>query len=216
PIGQKMRAVGGQEGFHARISPAGKIVLFPPRRQPRGFVSREPFRRIDPYLGETAVLIQPLQIKGQLNHAMLSGDRKVLIAMGYLTFKRSSTSAMFLFDLSRVRCKGPPRAGHLSIKKVEALWGDLAQEDASKAHRALCTLAQSPSETLAVLKEHVRPVPPSNRKTVNRLLGELDDRKFTARARAEKELLSRGELVLPFLRAALKGQLSAEVRQRME
>jgi hypothetical protein len=123
---------------------------------------------------------------------------------------------MVLWDVSKVTLRRSPQGGRLSLKQLEASWADLAREDASRAHQALCVLIESPSQTIALLKGRVRPVPYSDRKTINRLLGELEDRKFTVRARAEKELLSRGEAVLPLLRAVLKGRPSAEARQRME
>jgi hypothetical protein len=102
-----------------------------------------------------------------------------------------------------------------SSDRLQALWGDLANEDESKASRALLLLTASPKETVAFLQLHLRPVK-VEAEQVARLLADLDNPKFTKREAAAKELEYLGKFAKPLLEKHLKDSTSAEVKRRLK
>jgi hypothetical protein len=61
------------------------------------------------------------------------------------------------------------------------LWSDVGDE-APKAYRAIWTLGDSPSQTLAFLKDHLKPAEEPDPKQVQRILADLDSDQFTSLA----------------------------------
>jgi hypothetical protein len=97
------------------------------------------------------------------------------------------------------------------------LWADLAHRDAAKAYRAMCLLATCPRQTLALIREHIRPVPRLSPAELSRLVARLDADDFADRERAEGELRRLGEQALPALRESVKGRsASLEAQRRIE
>jgi dipeptidyl aminopeptidase/acylaminoacyl peptidase len=213
--GEKVRQAGGEVGFHARFSPEGKIVLFPPRHKPRGIVPKHAFRWMTPNEHAAVPLLKLLKWDGQLSVISLAANGKMIIATGYST-DEAPKSTLLILDISKFKDKERRTTPSVSVAKVGALWMDLTEQDASKAHSATRTLAANPVETLAFLQGRVHPVPSSDPKIVKVLLKQLDDQQFAVRARAERALLARAEPIVPVLRLALKGQLSVQVRRRVE
>jgi WD40 repeat protein len=107
----------------------------------------------------------------------------------------------------------PPR---LSPKELEKLWADLAGTDAPKAHRALWALAAAPQQSLPLLQDRVRPVPPLEPAHLRRLIADLDHDRFEVREKATKELKALDERAVPALQKVLTDAPSAEVRRRAE
>jgi hypothetical protein len=212
--GHKLRRAGGDVGFHARISREGKIVLFPPRHKPLGIVPKYAFRWLTPNEDEAVPLLKLLKWDGQVSLISTASNGKVIIATGY-SRDQAPRSTLLILDISKLKRKGRTTNASLSGQELRALWMDLTQENASKAHRAIGRLAETPAQTLAFLQRRVRPVPSSDPTTVNRLLKQLDDQQFAVRAGAGRALLARAEPVVPLLRLALKGQLSLEVRRQV-
>lgn len=106
----------------------------------------------------------------------------------------------------------PPALG---TKDLEALWADLAGDDAAKAYQAIWKLVAAGDKAVAFLKDRLRP-PELDPKQVRQLLADLDSERFAVREAASKELEKLGELVEPALRQALAAKPSAEVRRRVE
>jgi hypothetical protein len=103
-----------------------------------------------------------------------------------------------------------------AAKELQALWADLAGDDARKAYRAVHGLVAAPAQAVAYLKNHLQPVSEVEPQRVERLLADLDSDKFAVREAASKELAALGERVEPVLRRALKGSPPVEVRRRVE
>jgi len=103
----------------------------------------------------------------------------------------------------------------LDQKTLADLWSDVGDE-ASKAYRAIWTLADSPTSALAFLKDHLKPAQEPDPKHVQRLLADLDSDQFVTRDKAAKELAKLGEQIEPSLRKALEGQPSEEVRRQVK
>jgi hypothetical protein len=142
---------------------------------------------------------------GEVTAIAISPDGKTVVS-------GSGDSTLLVWDLRGGRSTG----GELSPKELPALWDDLGSADASKAYKAMCTLARSPRHAVPFLRERVRPAPVPEPKRLARLLAELDSQEFAAREKATRELRELGEVVEPALRHSLDKQPSLETRQRVE
>jgi len=114
-----------------------------------------------------------------------------------------------------------PRPGQAppGAKEVEALWGDLAGADASRAYRAILTLSHAPAQAMPVLKTRLRPavmLTPPQQERLRKLVRDLDDRRFAVRDKASRELTAIGPAAVPALRQALDSKPSVEARRRLE
>jgi HEAT repeat protein len=110
----------------------------------------------------------------------------------------------------------PPAATKLSPRELEGLWAELGGTDAARAYRAIRALVAVPAQTVPYFKPRLQPIPPPDPKQLARLLADLDDRQFAARAKATRELVKLGRQAMPALRQVLAGQPSLEVRRRVQ
>jgi hypothetical protein len=102
-------------------------------------------------------------------------------------------------------------ASHGGVGPATAeLWKDLEGEDDSKAWRAIWSLAERPEEVIDFVRGKLVPMPEERFK---RLLADLDEDEVEIRERAEREF---GEFPPWAIKRALKGDLSAEARNRIE
>jgi hypothetical protein len=108
---------------------------------------------------------------------------------------------------------GLATGGEVPPKDTEALWDDLAGEDAAGAHRAVWRLAGR-AEAVAFLEKRLRPAADVDPRRLARLIASLDASGFTEREEASRELEVLGDLAGPLLRKALEGKPSDEVRRR--
>ena len=88
--------------------------------------------------------------------------------------------------------------------------------DAVKAYRAEWELADQPAEAVALLRDRLKPVKAADAGTVRQLVAKLDASEFAEREKATEELQNLGCAAVPVLRQALKGEVSAEQRKRVE
>jgi hypothetical protein len=82
-------------------------------------------------------------------------------------------------------------------------------------YAALARLVSSPQRAVAFLGNQLQStnLPDANR--MERLLVDLDDKRFQVREKASKELEALAEFAAPALRKTLAGKQSPEVRQRL-
>ncbi|MBI1917075.1 MAG: PD40 domain-containing protein [Planctomycetes bacterium] len=114
-----------------------------------------------------------------------------------------------------------PRPGQAvpGPKEIEALWDELAGADAARAYRAIWALTAAPAQAVPFLSKRLRPAatltsPQAQR--VQQLVRDLDNRRFSVREKATRELAALGPPAVPLLRQALDGKPSAEARRRLE
>jgi hypothetical protein len=100
--------------------------------------------------------------------------------------------------------------------KPESLWGDLASENAAVAYRALNALSAAPNETIALLRQELRPATEVDAKRIDGLIADLDNNQFDVRQRSTTELEALGELAVPAMKKALEAGPSADVRRHLE
>lgn len=121
-------------------------------------------------------------------------------------------TAIRIWDVSGL-WKLPPLKEKLSERELEALWADLAGEEAAKAYRAVWTLAGAPGQSAPWIARRLKPVVAADGKLTARLVAELDDERQEVREGAALELEKLGESALEALREASKSS-SAEVKRR--
>jgi hypothetical protein len=123
----------------------------------------------------------------------------------------SDTTAL-VWDLHAVE-SGPRR---LSLAALQALWSDLAGDDAARAYQAIRSLAVAPAQAVPFLRTVLTPAPRGDGRRIARLVTDLDSDDFATRQKATKELDKLGEAVVPALRRALAAKPPLEVRRRCE
>ena len=99
---------------------------------------------------------------------------------------------------------------------LEARWKALAEDDAHGGALAVGFLMGAPRQTVAFVKEHLRPVPRTDAAQIEGLIAGLDQEEFAARERASHELEKLDTVAETAMRKALAGRPSAEVRRRVE
>ncbi len=110
--------------------------------------------------------------------------------------------------------KRPVAPRKLSAEEFAGLWRDLEGKDAGKALQAVWGLSRAGESALPLLREKLRSLvkPPQ----VERLVADLDNRRFQVREAAERELERLGDLAVAALRRELSGKPTEEVRRRAE
>jgi hypothetical protein len=126
-------------------------------------------------------------------------------------------SEVLLYDASDLIDRERSHCAKLTAKELDALWPALAGSDpyvARGAFQALSSLA--PDRALAFLKGRVRPVAGTTvRARIARLITELDNKRYTVRATAERELFMLGADAESGLRETLKRPPSLEQARRV-
>jgi hypothetical protein len=100
-------------------------------------------------------------------------------------------------------------------QELDALWGGLGS-DSMRALEAAQKLHAAPRQAVALLRERLRPATPPDEQAVQERLRQLDSRTFNQRVKAEKELASLGEVVVPALEKFLAANPSGEAKHRAE
>jgi hypothetical protein len=109
-----------------------------------------------------------------------------------------------------------PQVAELPASEVEALWGDLAGEDAAKALQGTLKLAGAPGQAVPFLGERLKPAAPVDPEKINRWIADLESEKFNVRQEAATNLVKVGEQAVPALRKVLASPPSLESRKRVE
>jgi hypothetical protein len=127
-----------------------------------------------------------------------------------------SDGTALVWDVSAACRAVQPEARRLNQKELEALWADLADADALKAHRAIASLITAGEDAAGMLKERLRPAEDVAPKRLQKLLTDLNADEFAVREAATRELEKLGEQAEPALSDALKDRPALEVRKRIE
>ena len=121
------------------------------------------------------------------------------------------TGNILIWDLlpsSRVK-------GDLNAKNLDALWTDLAGDDATKAYSAGGRLISAPETASVFLDHHLRPTADQTER-IRGLIETLNDDDFTKRDAASNELEQLGQLAEAELRRRLSEKPAPETRNRVE
>jgi RNA polymerase sigma factor (sigma-70 family) len=146
--------------------------------------------------------------RGAITCLRFSADGRALVS-------GSSDNTVLVWDATGRAHGGGSQAAPLRPDELEALWKDLAGEDAARAYRALGRMATAPDQSVRFLRGRLQPAPPSDAR-VARLIADLDRDQYAARAEAARGLEGLGAEAEPALRQALAARPSPEVRRRLE
>jgi len=105
--------------------------------------------------------------------------------------------------------KGLPNA------RLEALWRELGGDNAADAVHAVRAMKATPAESVAFLREHVKPAPPPDTRA-SKLIADLDSDDFETRERATSALVQRGKSIYADLQKAYAAKPTPEARWRLE
>ncbi len=127
-----------------------------------------------------------------------------------------SDGTLLIWDLTLASRPSKLLANDADEKTIEALWVDLAKEDAASAYAAIWKLTDVPDPAIAFLRGCLKPAVDADFAKVRQLLKGLDDDRFEVREAASRELEKLGPATHAALRQTLEGKPSAEVRRRLE
>lgn len=136
---------------------------------------------------------------GVYSLAFTPDGRKLLTGM--------SDSTILVWDVF------PAAAG--KPRPLPALWDDLKNADARRAHQALADLAARGDAAVTFLADRLRPTPATEAAQLAKFLADLDADDFAARERASRELAKLGASAAPALERAEAAARSPEVRRRL-
>lgn len=138
-----------------------------------------------------------------------SGDGRRLVS-------GATDRTALIWDVADLLAAPRPAGPALPGARLDALWTDLAADDAAQAYRAVIDLAAAPEQAVPLLYRKLAPVAPVVPERLQQLLADLDAPKFATRQRACRDLAHIGRPAVPALKEALKGDLTLEVRRRIE
>lgn len=128
----------------------------------------------------------------------------------------SVDGTLLVWDLAEVLRKGRVEPAVVpAVRPMEALWADLASDDAVVADEAIRDLVRSPGVAERFLARNLNPVGAIPPAVLDGLVAELDGDRATGRDLAESKLAALGEQAIPALRKATKSG-SPEVRRRVK
>jgi WD40 repeat protein len=104
----------------------------------------------------------------------------------------------------------------LPAKEMDELWERLADADALWAASAVKRLVRASKETLALLKDRLKPAAPQELARLKELVAQLNHDKFAMREAAQRELEKGGDAALALLYKVLEEKPTLEMRQRVE
>ena len=147
---------------------------------------------------------------GRIETVAFAADGKAL-ASG------ASDTTILLWDTAGPR-KGlsKPQKVDLTAAQVEALWGDLVAEDATRALRSVYKLAAASAQAVPFLGQHLKPAMRVDPRKIDGWIADLESEKFAVRKNAAGNLLKVGEQALPALRKKLASVPQLETRKRVE
>jgi WD40 repeat protein len=160
--------------------------------------------------------IHLLEVASGRERRRLAGHRGRITALAFSADGRrllsgSSDTTEVVWDLGETRTRGS-----MNAPKLEALWNDLAGEDAARAYQAIHQLAAAPDVAIPFLRKYLRPLDAVDAKHLNRLIGDLGSDEFVTRQKATEELAKFDEQAIPAYRKAFEGKPALESRRRLE
>jgi WD40 repeat protein len=214
PTGRHLDKVGAQDaGFRVRDLAGGHYLLLPSYdRTPPPFAlpHNGPLILFDAATGEESRCFEEVKNVEDLSIA-LSPNGATLAAAGS-DGGANPKSVVMIWDVSDLvrACRRP---AEYSDDELAALWPDLADDDASKAFRAMRTLAAVPVHGAPILAGRLRPVDAA---AAPRLAADLEAEDPDTRLKASLALTRLGEAARPALEKARGLTNSDEARRQID
>jgi WD40 repeat protein len=100
--------------------------------------------------------------------------------------------------------------------QLEHWWGELADEDARKAHAAIWGLCAVPRQAVKLFRHRLHPAPAVAADRIRGQIADLDSDEFQRREAASAKLAAMGDQARAALQTALQANPSLELRRRIE
>jgi WD40 repeat protein len=146
--------------------------------------------------------------RGQVRSVRFSPD-ETLLATG------SDDTTTLIWDAAPFHAP-PAVAIKPTAEEVSRWWDELAAEDASKAFATVRAMSSTPAETVALIKSKLEPIKDDVTKRIDKLIADLDARRFQQREKAMRELAEIGPDAEKAIEAALPTAPSIDAKRRME
>jgi WD40 repeat protein len=199
--GRELRVFGGREVTPrtAVFSPDGKLL-----------VAGQQDGTIRLWDLATATVLADLPAHGSAVTALAFSPDGKMLASG------ARDTTLLLWDWAQLRRQAQAPKGAPAPAARDALWADLAGDNAARAYEAIKALAASPDETVALFKARLQPVAAVDSAHLKKLLDDLDHQQFARRQEAEKELVKLGEVAAKAIKDRLAAERSPEMKPRLE
>jgi hypothetical protein len=102
----------------------------------------------------------------------------------------------------------------LTAKELASRWGELAEENAATAYRAVWRLVRASDQAVSFLRKQLRPVAAVDTKRLRQLVADLGDKRYIVRHKATRELEELGDRAEASLVAVLRNKPGLEVHHR--
>ncbi len=146
--------------------------------------------------------------RGKIQQVAFSPDGGRLLSV-------SGDGTVLVWDVAAALRLPAGSAARPARRNVEALWRELASDDAAVAEQAIDEMAEQQAAAVRLLRKHLSPVPPVALDRLNRLIQDLDSNDAAVRDLATGQLAGLDELARAALQRAA-GSPSAEVRKRVK
>jgi hypothetical protein len=135
---------------------------------------------------------------------------------GRLLASGGANSTVLVWDVKTPQPAAPVSSVVRTHKEMDDLWTGLAASWERQAYQAVWDLTTSPSLSVPLLRDRLKPATTVDRQRLSRLVADLDDKRFETRKKAAEELEALGDPAEEALTKLLTGQPALEVRQRAE
>lgn len=112
--------------------------------------------------------------------------------------------------------KQHPKATTTFNQMDEERWWINLSMDAELAYLAIQQMVTVPTQTVQMVKQRMKPIPPLEPNGISALIRQLDDSRYAVRERATKQLMDLQEIPIPDLLNVMNGKLSLEAKTRVE
>ncbi|MHC4715708.1 MAG: hypothetical protein ACYS5V_01945 [Planctomycetota bacterium] len=119
------------------------------------------------------------------------------------------------WGLDNVKVEALPASRKLTRQQLQQGWEQLGGGDPVRAWAALWTLVDAGDAAADLAARRLKPVEPDGDE-VRRLIGRLDSDNWKQRRQAGEALKRMGRSIVPLLKTARQGKVSAEVAQRID